>query len=64
MDLDKQGIFAQASTEEQSSDVVSGLFHCLQNVTRAELKPDHKKGDEAGPADTGTVTVGGHLKVM
>lgn len=44
VDLDKQGIFAQTATEEESSDVVTRFSHRLQNVKRAELK----KGDGAG----------------
>lgn len=38
VELDKQGIFAQTATEEESSDVVSRSSHRLQNVKRAELR--------------------------
>lgn len=48
MDLDKQGIFAQPAAEKESSDVVSCFFHCLQNMKRTQLNPDHEKGDESG----------------
>lgn len=46
MDLDKQGIFAQTATEEESSDVMARFFHCLQDVKRSEL--NQKEGDESG----------------
>lgn len=48
MDLDKQGIFAQTATEEESCDVMTRFSHCLQNVKRAELNPGQKKGDDSG----------------
>lgn len=48
VDLDKQGIFAQTPTEEESSDVVTRFSHRLQNVKRAELNPEQKKGGESG----------------
>ena len=38
MNLHKQGVFAQPSTQEEGSDVVSCFFHGLQNMERTELK--------------------------
>lgn len=37
MDLYKQGVFAQASTQEEGSDVMSCFFHGLQNMLRTKL---------------------------
>ena len=43
MELHEQGVFAQASAQEERVDVMSCPSHGLQNVPRAELKPEKKR---------------------
>lgn len=46
MDLHKQGVFAQAPTQEEGSDVMSCFFHGLQNVKGTKLEPEKKTQGE------------------
>ena len=43
VELHEQGVFAQASAQEERVDVMSCPSHGLQNVPRAELKPEKKR---------------------
>jgi len=42
VNLDKQGVFAQAATQEEGSDVVTCFFHGLQNLKSTKLEPGKK----------------------
>ena len=42
MNLCKQEVFAQSSTQEEGFDVMSYFFHGLQNMKRTKLKPEKK----------------------
>lgn len=46
VNLYKQWILAQSSTQEERSDVMSCFFHGLQNMTRTELKQEMKTWGE------------------
>ena len=48
VNLHKQGVFTQAATQEEGSDVMSCFFHGLQNVKCTELTPERKTQGESG----------------
>lgn len=48
MNLYKQGIFAQTTTQEEGSDVMSCFFHCIQNMACTKLIPRKKTEGESG----------------